>query len=139
MTAHNISKLLILALALAVCPTPSSAQQISTVRYVCDLGGAPAQLTAQVETIGDAGIVQNSQGDITGVIGTGDVNYHYQGELTSATARYVFTGENQFADFTDLGTNERFHVQMISQGQALTMIINPETPQPVTYQCQQSQ
>ncbi len=120
-------------------PSSVFAQQVSTVNYTCDLGGAPAQLTAQVETIGDAGIVQNSQGDITGVIGTGDVNYHYQGELVSQTARYAFTGENQFADFTDLNTNDRFHVQMLAQGAALTLVINPENPQPVMYQCQKTQ
>ncbi|MCB1681294.1 MAG: hypothetical protein H6858_09990 [Rhodospirillales bacterium] len=118
---------------------PAFAQQVTTVSYVCDLGGAPAQLTAQVEAIGDAGIVQNGQGWVTGVIGTGDVNYHYQGELVSQTARYVFTGENQFADFTDMSTNDRFHVQMIAQGPLLTMVINPENPQPVMYQCQQTQ
>lgn len=139
MTANRMSKILALAASIALYPLPSFAQQISTVSYVCDLGGAPAQLTAQVETIADTGIVQNSQGWITGVIGMEGVNYRYQGELASATARYVFTGENQFADFTDMGTNERFHVKMITEGNILTMIINPETPQPVTYQCQQSQ
>lgn len=110
--------------------------QSSNVSYVCDLGGASAQLTAQVESIGDAGIVQNSQGWISGVIGTGDSNLHYQGELVSATARYIFTGENQFADFTDMNTNERFHVQMIAQGPQLLLVIDPETPQPVQYMCQ---
>ncbi len=139
MIINATRKLLVLTLLMALYPLPSSAQQISTVSYVCDLGGAPAQLTAQVETIADTGIVQNSQGWITGVIGMEGVNYRYQGELASATARYVFTGENQFADFTDLGTNERFHVKMITEGNILTTIINPETPQPVTYQCEQSQ
>ncbi len=139
MTATKIMKILVVALGLTSYSGSSFAQQVSTVSYICDLGGAPAQLTAQVETIADTGIVQNSQGWITGVIGMEGVNYRYQGELASATARYVFTGENQFADFTDLGTNERFRVQMISQGASLTMIINPETPQPLTYQCQQSQ
>jgi hypothetical protein len=139
MTATKMMKILVVALGLTSYSGSSYAQQVSTVSYVCDLGGAPAQLTAQVETIADTGIVQNSQGWITGVIGMEGVNYRYQGELASATARYVFTGENQFADFTDLVTNERFRVQMISQGPSLTMIINPETPQPVTYQCQQSQ
>lgn len=119
--------------------TPATAQNITTVSYVCDLGGAPAQLTAQIETINTAGAVTNSDGWITGVIGTGETMTYYQGELVSATARYVFTGENQYADFTDMNTNERFRVQMVAQGAYLTMVINPETPQPVTYQCQQRQ
>lgn len=117
----------------------SVAQQTSTVSYVCNIEGAPAQLTAQVQAIDDAGRVVNSQGWITGVIGTGNYNLYYQGQLVSATARYVFTGENQFADFTDLNTNARFRAQLIVQGQQLLLIANPETSQPARYVCQASQ
>ncbi len=117
----------------------SVAQQASTVSYVCNIEGAPAQLTAQVQAIDDAGRVVNSQGWITGVIGTGNYNLYYQGQLVSATARYVFTGENQFADFTDLNTNARFRAQLIVQGQQLLLIANPETSQPARYVCQASQ
>ncbi len=117
----------------------SVAQQASTVSYVCNIEGAPAQLTAQVQAIDDAGRVVNSQGWITGVIGTGNYHLYYQGQLVSATARYVFTCENQFADFTDLNTNARFRAQLIVQGQQLLLIANPETSQPARYVCQASQ
>lgn len=127
----------LLSIFLIVSAAPAAAQNVKTVSYVCDLGGAPAQLTAQIETVNTAGAVTNSDGWITGVIGTGETMTYYQGELVSATARYVFTGENQYADFTDMNTNDRFRVQMVAQGAYLTMVINPETPQPVTYQCQQ--
>jgi len=91
-----------------------------------------------VQAIDDAGRVVNSQGWITGVIGTGNYNLYYQGQLVSATARYVFTGENQFSDFTDLNTNARFRAQLIVQGQQLLLIANPETSQPARYVCQAS-
>lgn len=106
--------------------------------WTCNIEGAPAQLTAQVEAISPAGIYVDSSGLFTGSIPTEEVNYYYQGTLVSASARYSFTGENQFADFVDLQTNDRFRVQMIIQGQNLMMIVNPQGPQPVQYQCQMS-
>ena len=127
-----------LAAASLAFASASSAQQTTLVSYVCDLGGAPAQLTAQVQAIDDTGRVVNSQGWITGVIGTGNYNLYYQGQLVSASARYVFTGENQFADFTDLYTNERFRAQLIVQGEQLMLVANPETSQPARYLCQSS-
>ncbi|MCL4679302.1 MAG: hypothetical protein KJ017_12000 [Alphaproteobacteria bacterium] len=134
---NQAKKAFLLSIFFISVSAPVAAQNISTVSYICDLGGAPGQLTAQIETINTAGAVTNSDGWITGVIGTGETTTYYQGELVSASARYVFTGENQYADFTDMNTNERFRVQMVAQGAYLTMVINPETPQPVTYQCQQ--
>lgn len=125
-----------LVVMLALCAAPALAQQNAvTLSYTCNLGGLPAQLTARVVAVGDAGIVSNGR-DITGIIGTGDYNLQYQGQLVSATSRYVFSGENAFADFTELTTNERFHVQFIAQGDQLLLIANPEGPQPARYLCQ---
>src|SRR4029434_2024661 len=80
-------------------------------QWVCNLDGAPGQLTAQVEAISPAGIYMDASGLFAGSIPTDEVNLYYQGELVSATARYAFTGENAYADFTDLVNNERFRVQ----------------------------
>jgi hypothetical protein len=126
------------ALALAaIVIAPHATAQGTIVNYICNLDGVQGQLTAQVEAINDTGIVQNSRGDITGVIGTGDYNLRYAGQLVSPVARYSFTGENGFADFVDLTSNARFHVQFIVQGPQLMLVANPEGPQPTRYLCQQ--
>lgn len=116
----------------------AQAQRTAVYTWTCNIEGAPAQLTAQVEAINSAGVFVDSSGMFAGAIGTGEVNYYYQGRLVSATAQYVFTGQNQFADFTDLGTQARFRVQFIAQGPMLLLIANPEGPQPARYGCQMS-
>src|SRR5213594_4333773 len=88
-------------------------QQTTIVNYVCNIGGAPAQLTAQVQEVRPAAIFQGPTGGFGGAISTGEVNYYYQGSLVSGTARYSFTGENAFADFVDLINNERFRAQFV--------------------------
>jgi hypothetical protein len=107
------------------------------VTYQCNIEGVPAQLTAQVQAVSPAGVFLDSSGRFGGSIATGEVNYHYQGTLISATGgRYSFTGENQFAEFVDLNTSARFRAQMIAQGPMLLMIVNPHGPGPVQYVCQ---
>lgn len=115
---------------------PAQAQQVTVVTYVCNIEGAQAQLTAQVQAVSPAGVFMDGAGMFAGSIPTGEVNYYYQGTLVSATARYSFQGENQFADFVDLNTNDRFRVQFIVQGPQLLMIVNPQGPGPVQYLCQ---
>ena len=125
---------LVSAIALAI---PAHAQQpITTVVYACNIEGAQAQLTAQVQAVNTAGIFIDARGLFAGSIPTGEVTYYYGGTLVSATGRYSFQGENQFASFVDLNTNDRFNAQMILQGQILQMIINPQGPGPVQYFCQ---
>jgi len=118
----------------AICLTGTAhAQQVSTVVYICNIEGAHAQ----VQAVNSAGVFMDGAGMFGGSIATGDVNYYYQGTLISQTGgRYSFTGENAFADFLDLNTNDRFRVQMIVQGQMLQLIINPQGPGPVQYFCQ---
>jgi hypothetical protein len=120
-------------------PGPTSAQRGATFRWVCDLDGAPGQLTAQVEAVTPAGVFLDASGLFAGSIPTNEVNYYYEGTLVSATARYHFSGENAFADFTDMITNARFHVQFVVQGPSLLLIANPEGPQPARYLCQMAQ
>ena len=104
---------------------------------MCNIEGAPAQLTAQVQAVSPAGVFMDGAGMFAGSVPTGEVNYYYQGTLVSVTgARYSFQGENQFADFVDLNTNDRFRVQFIVQGPQLLMIVNPQGPGPVQYLCQ---
>jgi hypothetical protein len=125
-------------LTLAMCiANPAQSAQVTVVNYVCDIEGAQAQLTAQVQAVSPAGVFLDSSGLFAGSIPTNEVNYYYQGTLVSATGgRYSFQGENQFADFVDLNTNDRFRVQFIVQGPILQMIINPQGPGPVQYFCQ---
>ena len=115
---------------------PAQAQKVAVVNYVCNLEGAQAQLTARVQAVTSAGVFLDPSGLFAGSISTGDVNLFYEGALTSATARYSFTGTNQFADFVDLIANERFRVQFIAQGTQLLMIVNPHGPGPVRYMCE---
>ena len=136
-TLHKAGALaagLVSTLCLAV---PAQAQRTATVNFVCSIEGAPAQLTAQVQAVNEAGVWIDPSGLFGGSVATGNVNYFYQGALTSATGRYSFTGTNQFADFVDLITDDRFRVQMIPQGTQLVLIINPQGPGPVRYMCQQ--
>jgi hypothetical protein len=121
----------------AIClAVPGHAQQVSVVTYLCNIEGAPAQLTAQVQAVNTAGVFMDGAGMFAGSIPTGEVTYYYQGMVVSATSRYSFQGENQFADFVDLNSNERFRVQFIVQGPQLLMIVNPFGPGPVQYLCQ---
>ena len=130
---------ILIATGLLGFAAPLQAQQTTILSYTCDLGGAPAQLTAEVQAVTPAGVFMDpSSGQFGGAISTGEVNYYYQGSLVSATARYSFTGENGFADFVDLVNNERFRAQMIVQGSQLLMVVNPHGPGPVQYLCQQS-
>ncbi len=114
--------------------TTTRAQNVYT--WVCNIEGAAAQLTAQVEAVNSAGVFIDPGGMFAGSIPLDQVIYYYQGSLVSQTGQYSFVGENEFADFTDLYTNQRFRVQMIVQGRDLLMIVNPFGPQPVQYFCQ---
>ena len=105
--------------------------------FGCDLNGLVGNLTLDVEAINTAAPVFGAgpNPDITGVIGTGGVLYVTGGELVSPTARYIFTGDNQFADFTDTTTNQRFRVQWVADPQGLVMVINPFGPGPTQQSC----
>ena len=124
------------AISLTALATPDLSAQTSTVQYSCNIGGMPAQLTAQIEVVGGTGRVIGSQGQITGVIGTGDRMAYYQGQLVSQTGSYSFVGENEYADFTDNYTYERFRARMQAQGNYLLITVNPFGPMPVQYSCQ---
>jgi PQQ-dependent catabolism-associated CXXCW motif protein len=118
---------------------PIHASTITTVNFNCNIEGAPARLTAQVEAVNPAAVFMDpNSGKFGGVVSPGETNYYYGGTLVSATARYSFTGTNGYADFVDLIRNERFRVQMILRGQQLLMVVNPQGPGPVQYLCQQS-
>lgn len=105
--------------------------------FDCDLNGATAVLTMEVEAINTAGIVfgPGANPDITAVIGTGQVLYVTAGELRSNVALYTFTGENNFADFVDMATFDRFLVQWVGADDGLTMVINPFGPGPAQHSC----
>ncbi len=117
--------------------TPSNSARFT---FDCDLQGLIGVLTMDVEVIQSSGVVwgPGPNPQITAVIGLNGVTYHTAGELRSPTALYSFTGENQFADFTELEppTFNRFRVQWSEQGQTLIMIINPFGPGPTQHICQ---
>lgn len=125
-----------LVIALALLASPIWAQEQGTLTYTCQIDGQPAALTARYEIIGSSGITTAPNGDISGVIATGDSTIYYHGELVTQSARFSFTGENAYADFTDLSTNARFRVQLITEGNHLALIANPFADQPTRYFCQ---
>lgn len=127
--------LILLALGLMPLGLPAAAQSEGTLSYDCNLDGVSGRLIAQYEVVGNSGITYSPNGDISSVIGTGSSTVYYQGQLTSPTARYAFTGENQFADFTDMSTYERFRVQFVAEGSQLLMIANPFGAAPTRYMC----
>ena len=130
-------RVFVAALASAIgFAAPAHAQQATIVTYICNIEGAPAQLTAQVQAVSPAGVFMDGAGMFAGSIPTGEVNYYYQGTVVSANSRYSFQGENQFADFVDLNTNDRFRVQFILRSPQLVMVVNPFGPGPVQYLCQ---
>ena len=105
--------------------------------YDLELQGAPSTLVMDVEVVGNTGITWGPgvRPDITGVISTGDYTVFTSGELRSAVAAYIFTGENRFADFTNTGNFERFRVQWTETQNGLLMTVNPFGRGPVTYEC----
>ncbi|MEM7234419.1 MAG: hypothetical protein AAF517_19730 [Planctomycetota bacterium] len=105
--------------------------------YDCDLQGMNAELTLEIEAISQAGIVLGSgpRPQITGVIGTGTYIYYIAGEMVSPTTRYVFTGENDFAEFTNLTYPERFRVKFVPTQEGLTLIVNPFGQGPTYVRC----
>jgi hypothetical protein len=116
--------------------TPSN---IARFVYDCDLLGVNGELTITVEAVSTAGVVFGSgpNPDITGVIGTGSVSYLTAGELRSPSAFYVFTGRDDFADFVEINTSERFLVQWVINGRELNLIANPFGPGPTQHECVQ--
>lgn len=103
----------------------------------CDLNGLTGVLSMEVEAVGGSGVVWGGgpNPDISSVNTTGDVIYYVSGNLVSPTASYTFVGENNFADFTNTGTLERFRVEWVPLTNGLRMIINPFGPQPTSHDC----
>jgi hypothetical protein len=104
----------------------------------CDLNGLIGKMIMDVEAVPTSGFVwgPGSNPDITGVIETGQSTLFIEGELTSPTTRYVFTGENEFADFSETTNSfERFRVQWVPTPTGLDMIINPFGPSPSQQSC----
>lgn len=100
--------------------------QVVTLSYMCDLGGAPAQMLMAVEYQNAFNPLYNFKGNISGLFPAG-VTIYTAGEVASQTARYSFRGENDFADFTDLTSGERFRVQWVldAQRNGVWMKVNP--------------
>jgi hypothetical protein len=117
-----------------------SSQNRAQFTFDCDLSGANAELSMNVEAIGASGVVWGSGAnpDISGVIGTGDVTYYTDGTMQSANASYVFSGENQFADFTDMVYGGTFLVEWVLTNTGLDILVNPYGPGTTMYSCVQT-
>ncbi|MGF1509488.1 MAG: hypothetical protein ACFB9M_08300 [Myxococcota bacterium] len=117
------------------------ASNLARFTFECELTqGVSGTLTMDVEAISVTGVTFGSgpNPDITGVIGTGEVTYVTAGDLVSPFARYIFTGRNEFADFSDTGSFERFRVRWLPFPDGLIMEINPFGPGPTQHVCIQT-
>ncbi len=115
------------AAALAVCAgTGSASAQVKQHLLLCDLNGMQAQMLLNLEYVATSGVV-GDPGSIPGigVIGTGQYRVYTSGEVRSPSGYYVFTGEGQYAEFTDMVSYDRFKVQFVDQRGGLLLIINP--------------
>ena len=123
---RNLSTALALFAATLLASAEAARAQDVVLSLVCDLGGAPAQMTMGVEYQTAFDFSMTPSGDISGIFPVG-VTVFTAGEVVSSTARYSFRGENDFADFTNIDTNERFLVQWIldPQRNGILMVVNP--------------
>lgn len=137
---QNFSKRSALAIAIVLMTGASfgaaNAQQTERVSFNCDISGQSGILQAEVTTMERSGIVKRGR-DISGVIGTGEIAVYYQGNLKVGTNHYIFSGENQYADFTDTNTYARFLVRMELNGSSLRMTADP-FGSPQVFMCQRS-
>lgn len=121
---------------LAAFASPALAETRWTLSYTCDIDGAPGELIAEYETLqGASEPYEAVASDVSAVIETATAPVFYSGKLTSPDAVYVFTGQNQFAEFTDLATHARFIVQMTARDGELVLTANPDTPEAAQYLC----
>lgn len=118
-------RLVCLLLAWIWAPVQAYANPVF-LTLTCDLNGAPGTLRMGVEYQRAFDFSANSRGDISGVFPVGVTVYTY-GDVTSAASRYSFHGQNQFADFVEAGSNQRFRVKWVMDARrnGLWMIINP--------------
>jgi hypothetical protein len=95
-------------------------------------------MVMDIEAIGSSGVTYGAgpNPDITGVIGTGEYTLYVSGTLQSPNAYYTFSGENQFADFTEVNTYERFRVQWVTEQDGLIIIVNPLGDAPERHYCE---
>ena len=121
----------------AVDDTTATGSNQARFYFDCDLQGLTGEMVMDMEVVADTGITwgSGSNPDITGVIGTGDYIIYTQGEIRSPTSYYVFTGENNYADFTDMNTYERFRVEWVEDTDGLIMIVNPFGQAPTQHTC----
>ena len=143
MKTHATTALLLCSLA--ACSSgggggnPPQVQGSNEARFTfdVDLQGITGVLVMDVEVVNSSGVTWDSgvTPDITAVITTGTYIIYTEGELTSPVASYVFTGENDFADFTEPATFATFLVQWIETPQGMTMVVDPFGPAPTSYDC----
>ncbi len=113
------------ALLALITATAAQAQEVR-VNFLCDLGGAPAQMAMFVHYQNAFGISVGPTRQISGVFPTG-VNVYTAGQVSSHAATYTFRGENQFADFVDHTTGQRFRVEWVLDAgrNGVWMRVNP--------------
>jgi hypothetical protein len=102
-----------------------------------DIQGVTGVMILEAEAVGNSGVIWGPgvNPTITGVISTGSYTVYTGGELRSPAAYYIFTGENNFADFTEPATSQRFRVQWVETQLGLNMVVNPSGPGTVIYPC----
>ena len=127
---------LIRVLLLTVCLAAPAAAQNVILNLSCNLGGIAAPMLMEVHYQQAFGLSANQRGHISGIFPVG-VNVYTAGQMQGQGVTYGFTGTNEFADFTEYPSLNRFRVKWVLDGpnNGLWMIINPFGPGPARHFC----
>ena len=129
-------QLLALAFTLALA-LPASPRDRTQVAWSCDLGGSPAILEAEYDTVDVSGAgVAPVREDINDFIASGAGKVFFNGRLTLDDRSYVFSGEDHLAEFTNTSTLDRFHVHIIREGDVLRLSEDRDDGENRVYFCQ---
>jgi len=111
----------LLIAALAPC---AAAAQTSQHYLVCEGLGERGEMVVTVEAIGASGLLPRNSGAID-VIGLPGVNYFTEGEVRTATQTWVFSGQNNFADFQNVTRGGGFLVEWFVDRPYLIAMVDP--------------
>lgn len=135
---QSISRLRTAVAALLLMCGVAQAQVASvSLGYECNVGGTRAELLVGVEFYGRTQPPGGWRATyVWGVIMTPGSRIFYGGQMATSATSYVFTGEANYGEFTDLRTGDRFIVQFAPNNDQLTLIVNPLGPQTTQVNCQ---
>jgi hypothetical protein len=116
--------------------SPALAQNSGSVSASCNVGGAPAQLHAQYETVGQYETFAKG-GFFGGSIGTGGSTTYWSGTIDTIYGQYRLSGENRFVDAIPVGASYsgKRTLQIISTGPKTFLLKDYFSDAKLVYPC----